>query len=343
MQKTILVTGAGGYIGSCLVDQLLKAGYKVKGIDRYFFGKELLGSTLRNPNFKLVQKDIRDLNVEDLSDVNVVFDLASLSNDPCGDLDEELTHSINYLGRVHAATVAKEAGVRQYVLASSCSVYGSGVNAALTEESETRPVSAYARANILAEQGVLPLASDNFVVTILRQATVFGLSKRMRFDLAINIMTLNAVQKGKIFVMGGGAQWRPFVHVTDAARIFVQLAEEKPTGINGEIFNVGSNRDNYNILALSYIVRESIPFPVEVIVLPDDTDKRNYHVSFDKIAKVLNFCPEYTPTDGVKEIYEALKLGQVDTGKKTVTVEWYKHIVEAKNLVNSLMIGDKLL
>ena len=343
VKKNILVTGAGGYIGTSLVDQLLEAGNKVTGVDRYFFGTELLGETKSNPGFRFLKKDIRDLVERDLAEIDVVCDLAALSNDPCGELDEDLTYSINHKGRANLAVLAKKAGVRQYILASSCSVYGSGGDAVLTEECETNPISIYAKSNVLVENDVLPLADENFTVTVLRQATVFGLSKRMRFDLAINIMTLNAVQKGKIFVIGGGAQWRPFVHVCDTARAFIHLMDQEPSIINGQKFNVGNSAHNFNILSLAYVVRENIPFPIEIEVVPDDMDKRNYNVSFEKIKNALGFEPKITPGDGVKEIYEALKQGSVDTGERTVTVKWYKHIIAAKQLMDSLLLNNRLM
>ena len=342
-KKSILVTGAGGYIGTSLVDHFLEAGHRVIGLDRYFFGENLLGKTLDNPNFKLVKKDIRDLKIEDFKGIDAVCDLAALSNDPSGELNEDLTYSINHLGRAGVASLAKKSGVKQYVLASSCSVYGTWVDSMLTEESEPCPVSTYAKANVLAERDTLALADNHFTVTALRQATVFGLSKRMRFDLAINIMTLNAVQKGKIFVMGGGSQWRPFVHIKDTARAFVQVISKEPSVVNKQVFNVGSSKHNFNILSLAYVVRENIPFPIEIDVVPDDADKRNYNVSFDKIKNVLGFEPEYSPDDGVKEIYEALKHGTVDTEARSVTVKWYKHIIEAKKLVDDLTINGRLL
>lgn len=343
MSETVLVTGAGGYIGSTLVDILLACGHRVVGLDRFYFGEELLGETLNHPAFTKKRKDNRAIEILDFKGIDSVCDLAALSNDPSGALEESLTYAINHEARLKTAKLAKAAGVKRYVLASSCSVYGSGEDSVLTEQSHPRPVSVYARANLMAEQDILPLANDKFTVTALRQATVFGLSKRMRFDLVINLMTINAVQKGKIFVTGGGKQWRPVVHVNDTASAFVTVLGLAPSIVNGKIFNIGSSENNYQVLSLAYIVRENIPFPVELAIVPDDSDTRNYNVSFERAEKELNFKPTRTPANGVQEIYESLKLGRVDTGPKTVTVRWYQHIMESKRLVDGLTVDGQLL
>lgn len=342
MSHTILVTGAGGYIGTMLVDQLLEKGHKVIGLDRYFFGEELLGDTRRHPAFTIVRKDNRDIDENDLRGVDAVCDLAALSNDPAGALDERLTYSINHEARARTAQLAKRAGVKRYLLASSCSVYGAG-EGVLTEDSKPNPVSTYAVANLKAEHDILPLGDSSFTVCALRQATVFGLSKRMRFDLVVNLMTINAVQKGKIFVLGGGRQWRPIVHVRDTARAFVSMLDRPASLINRKVFNVGKTENNYQVLSLAYIVRENIPFPIELDVVPDDSDARDYRVSFDRAESDLGFSVEYSPADGTREIYEALKLGRVDTGLKTITVKWYQHIMDAKRLVDGLAIDGRLL
>lgn len=335
----VLITGAGGYIGATLADCLLQAGYRVTGVDRYFFGESLLGETLSHPRFRSLKKDIRELEVADFATVDAVCDLAALSNDPCGELNERLTYAINHLGRVHVAAQAKRAGVRQYILASSCSVYGQGASAELTETSLLHPLSAYARANVLAEQDVMALGDARFSVTALRLSTVFGLAKRMRFDLAINIMTLNAFRKGRITVMGGGRQWRPFVHVRDAAQAFAQVIGQAPSHVGGQVFNVGSAAHNYEILRLAEIVRENLPAPVAIDLLADDIDNRSYHVSFQKIAEMLGFAPRLSPADGVREIHDALIREAVDTGPRTITLKWYQNLLA--NAAESLLESSR--
>jgi nucleoside-diphosphate-sugar epimerase len=342
VSDTILVTGAGGYIGSTLVDVLLGQGKRVIGLDRYFFGDDLLGDTLQHPAFTLLRKDNRDIHESDFRGVDAVCDLAALSNDPAGALDERLTFAINHEARAKTAKLAKAAGVKRYILASSCSVYGAGAGIS-SEESAPNPVSTYAKANLQAEKDVLPLASSDFIVTALRQATVFGLSKRMRFDLVVNLMTRTAHQERRIQVTGGGQQWRPIVHVQDTARAFAEVLAQPASTVNGQVFNVGSNEHNYQVSSIAYIVRESIPLPIEVIPVLEDRDNRDYRVSFDRAERELGFRAKYGPADGAREIYNALKLGRVDTGPKTITVKWYQHIMDAKRLVDALAIEGRLL
>jgi nucleoside-diphosphate-sugar epimerase len=337
----VIVTGAGGYIGTQLIGDLLKAGNQVLGIDRYFFGMEPISKFKDDKNFQFLKKDIRDLNASDLKGWDVVCDLACLSNDPAGEIDPDLTYKINRDGRIHVAKIAKEAGVSKYIISSSCSVYGQGTELSLDEKSPTNPISVYAKSTLEAEQQNLTLVDGNFSVTSLRNATVFGLSTRMRFDLVVNLMTLTAFQKKRIIVMGGGLQWRPLVHVSDVAKSFIKVIESDIKTVSGEIFNVGLN--NFQIKNLAFMVRDQLPFPVEIEIAPDDADKRDYNVIFNKMNKVLDFTPSVNIQDGVQEIYIALMNGAVDTGIKTITVQWYKHIIEAKDLLDSIQLNNRLI
>jgi nucleoside-diphosphate-sugar epimerase len=239
------------------------------------------------------------------------------------------------------AKTAKQAGVEKYIISSSCSVYGKGEEPQLSETSKTNPISVYAKSTLEAEQQNLSIADNNFSVTALRNATVFGLSTRMRFDLVVNLMTLTAFQKGRIIVMGGGLQWRPLVHLSDVSRAFIAVISSKQNLINQEIFNIGL--DNFQIKNLAYLVREELPFPVEIEIAPDDADKRDYNVVFQKASEKIGFKAEVGVTQGITEIYLALKSGKVDTSDKTITVKWYKNIQEAKQLVDLISLNGRVI
>jgi nucleoside-diphosphate-sugar epimerase len=287
------------------------------------------------------QKDIIDLDQNDFKGHDAVCDLACLSNDPAGEIDPELTYQINRDGRIHVAKTAKQSGVEKYIISSSCSVYGKGEEPQLSETSKTNPISVYAKSTLEAEQQNLSIADNNFSVTALRNATVFGLSTRMRFDLVVNLMTLTAFQKGRIIVMGGGLQWRPLVHLSDVSKAFLTVIGEKKENINREIFNIGL--DNFQIKNLAYLVREEFPFNIEIDLAPDDADKRDYNVLFTKAKEKIGFNAEVGAAQGIKEIYLALKSGAVDVGPKTVTVQWYRNIIEARALIDSVALDGRVI
>src|SRR4030042_6400460 len=253
----VLVTGGAGYIGSVLSKILVEKGHDVSCLDRFFFGKEAIENV--SDKINLIKDDIRWFNSDILKGVDAVLDLASLSNDPSGELDPQKTLEINYKGRVRVATLSKKYKVGKYVLASTCSVYGFQ-EGTLNEDSKLNPLTTYAKANMMAEKEVLPLADNSFTVTVLRQATVYGFSRRMRFDLAINGMALGFFKNGKIPIMRDGNKWRPFVHVQDTSNAFISVLESNPTLVNGTIFNVGNNEQNLQIFDLAKMVAESINF-----------------------------------------------------------------------------------
>lgn len=321
----MLVTGGAGYLGSILVPHLLSQGHTVTVLDRFFFGREYLESLSKGNALSLVRDDIRWFDDRILNDVDSVVDMAALSNDPTGELDRRKTMDINYLGRSRVARLAKEAGVARYLLVSSCSIYGfqDGI---LSEESPTNPLTTYANANLFAEQDNLRLASRDFTSTVVRLATAYGLSQRMRFDIAINGMTLGAVRNKKIPVMKDGTQWRPFVHVKDISRALSMILSADKNKINGELFNIGSDSQNYQIKDLAELVANSLTErpQIEWYGTPDN---RSYRVSFQKARNVLGFEPKYTPADAAREIEKALINGEIADSTKTRTVEWYKHLL----------------
>ena len=337
----VVVTGAGGYIGTQLVRDLVLDGNEVLAVDRFFFGQEPLKEFKNNKNVKILKKDIRDLDELDLKSYDAVCDLACLSNDPAGEIDPKLTFQINRDGRIHVARMAKKAGINKYILSSSCSVYGQGEEVQLSENSATNPISVYAKSTLEAEQENLSLNDNNFSVTALRNATVFGLSTRMRFDLVVNLMTLTAFQKNRIIVMGGGLQWRPLVHVSDVSKAFTTVINAETKKVAGEIFNIGF--DNFQIKNLAYLVREQLPMSIDIDLAPDDADKRDYNVLFEKANKQIGFKATTNVSEGIAEIYKALKTGVVDTGQKTITVQWYRNILEAQKLLEQVTLNGRVI
>lgn len=321
----VFVTGGGGYIGTTLVPFLLKQGHSVTVLDRFFFGEGLLSQFLGNGDLKLIRDDTRYFDGKLLQGYDAVVDMAALSNDPAGELDSWKTIEINYLGRSRVARLAKEAKVNRYLLISSCSIYGfqDGI---LTEDSKTNPLTTYAKANMLAERDNLPLGDSDFSSTAIRFATVYGLSQRMRFDLAVNGMILGAFKTGKIPVMRDGQQWRPFIHVKDAARAIETVISADADKVNRQLFNIGSDSQNYQIRGLAETVSDSLS-KKPVIEWYGTPDNRSYKVSFRKAREVLGYEIKYTPVDAVKEIESALSEGRLASESKWITLDWYKHLL----------------
>ena len=337
----VLVTGGAGYIGSILLRELLKEGYHVVCLDRLFFGIESIRDLLENSRFELIKDDVRWFSPTILEDVDVVVDLAALSNDPAGELDPAKTYDINYLGRIRVARLSKEYGVRRYIFASTCSVYGFQEKI-VDENSDLNPLTTYAKSAVLAERDLLPLACDDFVVTILRFATAYGFSYRMRFDLVVNAMVLSLYKKGVIRVSGDGTQKRPLVHVKDIARAIIQVINADESKVNGEIFNVGSNDQNFRIIDLAHKIGDAIGVDYE-IQFYGDPDRRSYMVNFTKIKKTLGYSTQYTVEMAARNIYRALQEGILKDTIKTITVKWYKYLLETYQFIKDIELNNRIL
>jgi nucleoside-diphosphate-sugar epimerase len=341
--QSILVTGGAGYIGTELTEQLLELGHRVICLDRVFFGLEVLQDFLKHPNYMLVREDVRTFDPTILNDVDAVMDLAAISNDPACDLDPKMTEDINWRGSYRVAELAKAHGVKRFIFSSSCSVYGHGSGSGLTEDDPLAPVSLYAKCKIRSEEDLHKLNDDKFTVTILRNATVYGSSRRMRYDLVVNLMTAKAFHDGVIYVLGGGQQWRPNVHVRDVGRAFIHILNQPTEKVRGRVFNVGSNNQTHRVIDIANMVRDVMP-TVRVEIVPDDPDKRNYNVNFDRIQNELGFKTNYHIPDAVADLKQRLTRGTIRAfnDPRTKTLDYYSWLIRAKETLDDVTLGGKL-
>ena len=323
---TVAVTGGSGYLGSVLVPYLIENGYNVIVIDRFFFGDNLKD----HPNLTKIKADIR--NYENFENCDVVMDLAAISNDPAGSLFPQYTWQINCGGRLNIAKSAKKHKVPLYILASTASVYGFNENV-VDEDSPTNPLTTYAKANLAAEKLVSTLADDKFKVIILRQATLFGYSPRMRFDLIINQMVRDVFSKNEINVYGDGYQWRPFLHVKDSAIAFEKTIQIVNSLKNKEIFNTGvMNLTIYSIaqsIAYSFSTLQKT-IKINYVGMPDH---RSYRINCKKFMSLYGSTWQ-TYEINFEEIYNILKAGIIDPyDPKTNTVEYYTALIKSNNKI----------
>jgi len=309
--KSVLIVGGAGYLGSILCRKLLEKGYKVRVLDNLMYGDEGIKELYENKNFEFIKGDMRDIQIvmDAIKGMDAVIHLAAIVGDPASAINPEETIEINYLGTKMLAEICKYNQINRFIFASTCSVYGANPNPEqyLTENSMVNPVSLYAEMKLKSEEGLLDLIDENFSPTIFRMATLYGSSPRMRFDLVINLLTAKASIDKKITIFGG-SQWRPFLHVEDAAEAYIKCLEAPINKVRGEIFNVGSNTQNYKINDIGEIINKVIP-DAEIIREEKNVDKRNYRVSFNKIEKVLDYKPRYSVREGVMQIYKSIKEG----------------------------------
>ena len=307
---SLLVVGGAGYIGSALLPKLLERGYHVRVVDLLLYGIEPIRHVLSHPNLELVRADFRqvDAMVKAMRGVDAVIHLGGIVGDPACELDQDLTIEVNLVATRMLAEVARGSGVRRFLFASSCSVYGAG-DEMLDEYSSLGPLSLYAKSKLASERALQVMVGDDFAPVILRFGTVYGLSGRTRFDLVVNLLTAKAVTDGEILVLNGD-QWRPFVHVDDTAHA-VSLALEAPVSlVRGQIFNVGSRQQNQTIRAVGMLIQGKVP-TAKLIEAREESDLRNYRVKFDKIRRMLGFAPRWTLEEGIQQVINALRSGRI--------------------------------
>lgn len=300
----ILITGSEGYIGARLAPWLHDRGHQVFGLDTALYRDgclylDSIGMPFAPPTRF---KDLRNVTPADFAGADAVIHLAELSNDPLGENRPEITYRINHEGSVGIANAAREAGVRRFVYASSCSVYGLGTGVFLDETSPTNPQTAYARCKVLVERDLAALADDNFSVVFLRNATAYGPSPRMRFDIVLNDLCALAYTQKKIAMVSDGSPWRPIAHVEDICEAMRCAVEAPADSVNGEIFNVGRTSENYRIREIAAIVAEAFP-GCEITAGPASADNRSYRVCFEKIESCLpGFSARWTASAGAREL-----------------------------------------
>jgi nucleoside-diphosphate-sugar epimerase len=331
----LLVTGTSGYVGSRLAPMLTARGHDVVGLDTGYYVDGWLYSDPRQlpTSPRTIVKDLRNVEPRDVEGFDGVVHLAELSNDPLGENNPAVTYRINHEGSVSLARLAKAAGVKRFVYASSCSVYGVGTGDFLTEDSPVNPQTAYARCKTMVERDVLPMGSDEFCVTFLRNATAYGASPRMRFDIVINDLCALAWTTKRIVMTSDGSPWRPVVHVEDMCRAMACALEAPTAAVNRQIFNVGQNSDNYRVRELAAIIAEVFP-GCTVTTGKSSSDNRSYRVSFDKIAAGLpGFKCEWNARKGAEELHALFK--RIEMSKDTYEFRAFTRLKQLRYLTQT--------
>lgn len=340
----VLVTGSLGYIGTVLVPMLIEKKHEVIGLDTDYY--ERCTFTGEVPDKKVIKKDIRDVQIEDLAGFDAIIHLAGLSNDPLGDYRPEITEIINGKASVRLAELAKKAGVKLFLFASSCSNYGAAGDDFLDEEAPFNPVTPYGKSKAKVEEALRKMADDDFSPVYLRASTAYGVSPRLRFDLVTNNLTAWAFTTGKVFLKSDGSAWRPIVHIRDIALAYIAALQAPRDLIHNEAFNVGTTTENYQVREIAQLVEEIVPNCRVDFATGASPDKRNYRVNCDKIARTLHeFKPQWTARRGVEELYKEYKkigltLDEFE-GPKFMRIAHIKSLIDEGRLDENLRWTEK--
>lgn len=338
----VLVTGVHGYIGSVLAPYLMGRGLEVVGLDTgYYRDGWLYSDNSHLPRSPLtLNMDLRHAEASDLAGFDAVAHLAELSNDPLGQNRPEVTHQINHKGSVQLALLARKAGVRRFVYTSSCSVYGAGTGEFLDETTPVNPQTAYAECKVLVEQDLGAMAGDDFCPVFLRNATCYGPSPRMRFDIVINDLSALAWTTKRIAMTSDGSPWRPVVHVEDVCEAVYRSLVAPEEAVRGKVFNVGRNSDNYRIREIAAIIGEEFP-GCEVTTGPSSGDNRSYRVSFDRIhAELPGFSCRYTARDGARQLRSLF--ARIQMSPETYQFRAFTRLKQLKYLLSTGQLDDEL-
>lgn len=305
---TVLVTGGAGYLGSVLTEELSIRGYRTIVFDNGVTSPQF-PYKFNGVDVSYVQGDVRNPRdlVSALKGVDAVVHLASIAGDPACISNPDLAWSTNYLGTIYLAEACRRAKIRRFVFASSCSNYGRYTSEDVDESAPLNPQSLYARSKIHSEQYLMSVRSETFLPCILRFASLYGLSPRMRFDLLVNWMTIKAVLEHEVTVYAGD-QWRPFLHVRDAAQAIAKALEAKPSYTKHEIYNCGSNIENYRLRELGQLITQDVR-GTKLSIIVDNAENASHRVNFERIHRDFKFNCRYRVTNGIREIHDATRAG----------------------------------
>jgi nucleoside-diphosphate-sugar epimerase len=331
----ILVTGTEGYLGCLLAPLLIEKGHQVIGVDTGYYKVGWLYNGTET-TAKTLNKDIRHISLEDLQGVEAIVHMAELSNDPTGQLSPTITYDINHVGSVRLAKLAKQAGVRRFVYMSSCSVYGVATEGDVTEESPVNPQTAYAECKTMVERDVKPLASDDFSPTFMRNATAFGASPRMRFDIVLNNLAGLAWTTKEIKMTSDGTPWRPLVHALDISKAIICALEAPRDIVHNQIFNVGDTANNYRVKQIAEFVADAFP-GCKLSFGDNASDNRSYRVSFEKINTVLpGFKCDWDARLGAKQLFDVFN--QIDMTQEIFFSRGFTRLKQLEYLIRTQQI-----
>ena len=338
----ILITGNLGYIGYNLTEKLLKEDYKIIGLDTCYYNDNLLYDYKFESEHQQLKKDIRHIETRDLQGVDAIIHLAALSNDPLGEINPNLTRIINFESSLRLAKLAKKVKVSKFLFSSSCSIYGATNNQQLSEKDSMNPISAYAHSKVNFERALSNLADSKFSPIYLRNATAYGASPNMRFDLVVNNLMGWAYTTNEIKILSDGRAWRPIVHIEDISNAFIAVLKASKDIIHNEAFNVGNSSENYQVKDIADEIHKQLPDCEIKILGKNNPDQRNYIVNFNKITeKLKDYKPKWNLKKGITELYNLFK--KINLTYVNFQDRHYTRLKQLKFLLENDFIDENLI